>query len=113
MITPEFRERVLLVEVRLLFETYLDYILKSSDKDMAEMEKRLTRLEGMLHLEGKLPLVYRPIVERCMDDEGKTEIEKILQRLCELRRAVGRRPPGSHACPLQAKKGKTQCPANA
>lgn len=107
MIAPRFEKTILLTEVSLLFEIYLDYILKSSDKDMTEVEKQLSRLEEMLHLEGKLRLVYRPIVERSIGGEGKAEIEQTLQELRQLRQETQGKPTR----PRKKKRRKQACPA--
>lgn len=107
MIAPKFEESTLLTEVRLLFETYLDYILKSSDEDMTEMEEQLNRLEGMLRLKKKLRLVYRPIVERLI--ENKEEIRRILQVLRQLREAKEGEERRGPARSRKTKKGNKCC----
>ncbi len=106
LITPKFKEEVLLTEVRLLLETYLDYILKSSDKNMEEVEEQLDQLEEMLNLKGKLPSVYRSIVERCMGVEGKEEIKEILQALRELRKTRERKKRKTPTRSRKPTKGK-------
>lgn len=91
LIAADFPESTLITELRLLFEAYLDYILSSSEKDVRGVEKQLTRLEEMLGLKQKLRLIYRPIVERLVED--RSEITHILR---ELRKALRRpvRPEG-------------------
>lgn len=107
MIAPAFGEGVLLTEVQALFETYLDYILKSSDRDMIEVESELDRLEAALNLKGKLPWVYRPIVEKMMANRG--EVERILQALRQFREARGKRQRRSR----KTKRGSECCKAAA
>ncbi len=72
MEAKRLREQLFVKKLRVLFELYIMYLLRSrGNRDMKRIERLLGKVEEDLGLKGKLRPIYRPLVETYLDSEDE------------------------------------------